>query len=194
MKQDINKSAENKFVFDNFVSLVIIFFGLFVFNLSIPVNHIQRNDTKSSVLSETDSSVNELTFYYDSSGQRIAKINPLGENVYYVGPNLEIVILPDGTHYWRKNYYFNGKLIAVRTSLNESGEIVPIPTSTMTPIPTLTITTPTPTPTLTSTPVLQSCTDYGGYCIRSTTNCTGTIKRDICGNTNYVCCIPSNMY
>lgn len=193
-----NKSElQGKFSFVNFLCLSILFFGLYIINSSvIPASNPVKENLQ--VLSETDTSGNQVTFYYDSSGQRVAKINPEGENIYYIGPNIEVVVKTDGTYYWRKNYYFNGKLIAVRTNLNESGEFVPVPISTMTPTPTPSVpiltSTPTLTPTLTPTPLLQSCTDYGGYCISSTTGCTGTIKKGICGSSKYICCIPSNNY
>ena len=57
---------------------------------------------------------NTVDFLYDGSGQRIYKGESGGEHTYYISPNLEIIVKPDGSYSYRKNYYFNGKLTAVR--------------------------------------------------------------------------------
>src|SRR3989344_1646020 len=68
----------------------------------------------------TPSSVN---FLYDGGGQRIYKGESGGEHTYYVSPDLEIVVNPDGTTSWRKNYYFNGKQVAVRDNSTGSEQL-----------------------------------------------------------------------
>ncbi|KKQ97611.1 MAG: NHL/RHS/YD repeat protein [Candidatus Woesebacteria bacterium GW2011_GWB1_39_12] len=70
----------------------------------------------ASIVAEVNAQApaNSVNFLYDGSGQRIAKIEAGGEHTYYISPNLEIVVKPDGTYSFRKNYYFNGKQVAVR--------------------------------------------------------------------------------
>jgi YD repeat-containing protein len=70
------------------------------------------------------SQTGDATFYYGAGGQRIAKIISGGLNTYYVSPELEIIISSDGKTSWRKNYYFAGKLAAVR----EGGDVIIPPT------------------------------------------------------------------
>ena len=66
---------------------------------------------------------NTVDFLYDGSGQRIYKGESGGEHTYYVSPNLEIVVKPDGSYSYRKNYYFNGKLTAVRNNSTGSEQV-----------------------------------------------------------------------
>lgn len=55
-----------------------------------------------------------VEFYYDAGGQRVAKIDNSGDHVYYISPELEVVIKTDGSKVWRRNYYFAGRIVAVR--------------------------------------------------------------------------------
>ncbi|HBC72255.1 MAG: hypothetical protein UX91_C0008G0003 [Candidatus Amesbacteria bacterium GW2011_GWB1_47_19] len=89
------------------------------------------------------------SFYYDASGQRLAKLVTSGPATLYFSPYLELTSQPGNSLGWRKNYYFVGKLVAVR----DSGTSAPAPSST--PIRTPTpgpSRTPTPGPTRTPTP------------------------------------------
>ena len=139
---------KNKRNFENYLCLFIIFLGLAVINLNLSLLAKQRN-SRGLVLASTTPGTNEIQFYYTSDGQRIAKLNPLVGNTYYVSPNLEIVYNKDGTFFWRKNYYFNGKLVAVKTTepaitpptitpaiSRAPNPIVPSPTSMAMPLPT----------------------------------------------------------
>src|SRR3989344_2032210 len=68
--------------------------------------------TPISVNAQTSS--NTVDFLYDGSGQRIYKGGSGEEHTYYISPDLEIIVKPDGTYSYRKNYSFSGKLVAVR--------------------------------------------------------------------------------
>jgi len=57
---------------------------------------------------------NTVDFLYDGSGQRIYKGVNGGEHTYYVSPGIEVEISPQGSVTYRKNYYFSGKLVAVK--------------------------------------------------------------------------------
>ncbi len=124
----------------------------------------------------------EVFFYYDAAGQRIAKVVSGGRSTYYITPELEVVILPDQKVYWRKNYYFSGKLIAVREGpdpiplLNEqpgpsatpsatpaadpTADPSASPESTPSAAPTPTPDIPTPTPTFNMADLVEAITAY----------------------------------
>jgi len=72
--------------------------------------------TVSSTPTPVDSDQNTIRFYYTADGQRIAKIDPSTANTYYISPDLEIVVKKDGSVFWRKNYFVDGKLVSVRTN------------------------------------------------------------------------------
>ena len=68
----------------------------------------------------------ETTFLYNASGQRIARMEKVGnefERVYYISPNLEITVRSDRNE-WRKNYNFSGKTVAVREKIGTGTESV----------------------------------------------------------------------
>lgn len=132
--------------FVDFLCLVAIFLFLVQFNTGM------IGSKKPSVL-QASTGTNQVRFYYDAGGQRVAKLNPLGNNTYYISPNVEVVYNKDGTVSWRKNYYFNGKAVAVRngtSSTSPSNQPTSTPTVTLTPTPR--VSSPTSIPTSTSTP------------------------------------------
>ncbi len=63
---------------------------------------------------QSQSGTNQVDFFYDASGARILKNDASGEKVYYVSPELEIIVNSDGSTKWRRYYYFAGKPVAVR--------------------------------------------------------------------------------
>ncbi|OGM28687.1 hypothetical protein A3D01_00010 [Candidatus Woesebacteria bacterium RIFCSPHIGHO2_02_FULL_39_13] len=67
--------------------------------------------------------INTVDFFYDGSGQRIYKGVNGGEHTYYISPGVEVVIASDGTTSWRKNYYFSGKLVAVKDNSQGSERV-----------------------------------------------------------------------
>ncbi|KKQ97614.1 MAG: NHL/RHS/YD repeat protein [Candidatus Woesebacteria bacterium GW2011_GWB1_39_12] len=77
--------------------------------------------TPISVNAQTSS--NTVDFLYDGSGQRIYKGGSGEEHTYYISPDLEIIVKPDGTYSYRKNYSFSGKLVAVRDNSGGTGQV-----------------------------------------------------------------------
>ena len=69
---------------------------------------------KSAPTVSVDTGLKETKFLYSSSGARIAKLVTGGESTYYINPDIEINIPVPGTINWTQNYYFSGKLVAVR--------------------------------------------------------------------------------
>src|SRR3989344_5277454 len=59
-----------------------------------------------------------VNFLYDGGGQRIYKGVNGGEHTYYISPGIEVVVNSNGTISYRKNYYFSGKLVAVKDNSN----------------------------------------------------------------------------
>ena len=66
---------------------------------------------------------NTVDFLYDGSGQRIYKGVNGGEHTYYVSPGIEVEINPQGSVSYRKNYYFSGKLVAVKDNSRGSEQV-----------------------------------------------------------------------
>ena len=64
-----------------------------------------------------------LNFLYDGGGQRIYKGVNGGEHTYYISPGIEVEISPQGSVTYRKNYYFSGKLVAVKDNLTGSEQV-----------------------------------------------------------------------
>src|SRR3972149_151124 len=64
--------------------------------------------------SQVSADTNTVNFLYDAGGQRIYKGVNGGEHTYYVSPGIEVEISPQGSVTYRKNYYFSGKLVAVK--------------------------------------------------------------------------------
>ncbi|OGG12222.1 hypothetical protein A3J20_03400 [Candidatus Gottesmanbacteria bacterium RIFCSPLOWO2_02_FULL_42_29] len=77
-------------------------------------------DNRLIKVSPVDSRFKESKFYYDATGARIAKIITGADSTYYINPELEVVINPDTQVGWRQNYFFAGKLAAVRENLSTS--------------------------------------------------------------------------
>lgn len=61
-----------------------------------------------------------INFIYDAAGQRLAKNVEGGDHTYYLSQGVEVIIHPDNTFDWRKNYSFGGQLVAIRTSDNSA--------------------------------------------------------------------------
>src|SRR3989344_1941623 len=59
-------------------------------------------------------SSNTANFLYDGGGQRIYKGVNEGIHTYYISSGIEVEISPQGSVTYRKNYYFSGKLVAVK--------------------------------------------------------------------------------
>ena len=66
---------------------------------------------------------NTVDFLYDAGGQRIYKGVNGGEHTYYITPGVEVEISPQGSVTYRKNYYFSGKLVAVKDNLTGSEQV-----------------------------------------------------------------------
>src|SRR3989344_3019710 len=64
-----------------------------------------------------------VNFLYDGGGQRIYKGVNGGEHTYYISPGIEVEISPQGSVTYRKNYYFSGKLVAVKDNLTVSEQV-----------------------------------------------------------------------
>jgi YD repeat-containing protein len=56
----------------------------------------------------------EVSFLYNGEGQRLAKTDQDRLTTYYLSPILEIGIDENQYEFWRKNYYFGGRQVAVR--------------------------------------------------------------------------------
>jgi len=165
--KNFNKIEDDFLIFLS-SGLLVILLTVFNFNLSA-----FRSLTIGQVLQATNPAANTVRFYYDAGGQRIAKINPLVGNTYYINPSLEVVISPTGAISWRRNYSAGGKVLAVKTNI-ASAQTTPAPltrpqapaignpAATSTPVPTLvptgnpysnlTLPTTTPLPTLAQSP------------------------------------------
>lgn len=117
----VSEKEDGFFLTTLFCSLIIILSVVNIANIQF------KRHIKGKVLQASTTQTKEVRFFYDAGGQRIGKIDPMGENTYYVSPDLEVVVSKDGKVSWRKNYYFGGKAAAVRTS-----EVLPsaIPTPT----------------------------------------------------------------
>lgn len=87
--------------------------------------YLYDKDNRLTKITPVDPSFKETTFYYDARGSRIAKIVKGVDSTYYINPELEIIIKTDGKVDWRQNYFFAGKLVAVR----DNSSTVPTPTS-----------------------------------------------------------------
>jgi len=66
---------------------------------------------------------NTVDFLYDAGGQRIYKGVNGGEHTYYITPGVEVEISPQGSVTYRKNYYFSGKLVAVKDNSRGSEQV-----------------------------------------------------------------------
>ena len=102
------------------MSMIFITFVTLYSYYSVQYNSLKRQyNTSIRVLgSETvlqaQSGMNQVDFLYDASGARILKNDTSGDKTYYISPELEVIVSPDGTTKWRRYYYFAGKLVAVR--------------------------------------------------------------------------------
>ena len=127
----------SKVAFDFKLIFSLSAFLLFLFNtnLVVPFNYSRSikllPDTQQpKVLSSQSSQVLQaqvaggVNFLYDGGGQRIYKGVNGGEHTYYISPGVEVVFASDGTTSWRKNYYFSGKLVAVKDNSNGGMEQV----------------------------------------------------------------------
>src|SRR3989337_3892993 len=68
-------------------------------------------------------SSNTANFLYDGGGQRIYKGVNEGIHTYYISAGIEVEINPQGSVTYRKNYYFSGKLVAVKDNLSGTEEV-----------------------------------------------------------------------
>ena len=73
--------------------------------------------------SQVSADTNTVNFLYDAGGQRIYKGVNGGEHTYYVSPGIEVEISPQGSVTYRKNYYFSGKLVAVKDNSGGSEQV-----------------------------------------------------------------------
>ncbi|KKR11730.1 hypothetical protein A2962_05170 [Candidatus Woesebacteria bacterium RIFCSPLOWO2_01_FULL_39_61] len=68
-------------------------------------------------------SSNTANFLYDGGGQRIYKGVNEGIHTYYISSGIEVEISPQGSVTYRKNYYFSGKLVAVKDNSQGSERV-----------------------------------------------------------------------
>ena len=88
-------------------------------------SYLYDKDNRLAKITPIDPSFKETTFYYDAGGSRIAKLVKGEDSTYYINPELEIILKADGKVDWRQNYFFAGKLVAVR----DNSSAAPTPTS-----------------------------------------------------------------
>src|SRR3990170_399723 len=74
-------------------------------------------------VNEVKADTNTVDFLYDGSGQRIYKGVGGGEHTYYISPGVEVTINPSGQVTYRKNYYFSGKLVAVKDNSSSTEQV-----------------------------------------------------------------------
>lgn len=109
---------------EDFNFIVVLCCGVIALAGSIVFGGRWNSIAGGKVLQASNVSTNEVRFYYDAGGKRIGKIDPSGDNIYYISPDLEIIVSKEGRVDWRRNYFFNGRAVAVRNS-----KVVPTPTS-----------------------------------------------------------------
>ena len=83
--------------------------------------HIYDNSDRLSQVNMTEGATS--SFLYNSLGARLMKKTAGEDAVYYLSPNLEVIIKQDGSFGWRRNYFLGGKLVAVRESLQAAPDV-----------------------------------------------------------------------
>src|SRR3989337_4517027 len=123
--------SETAFDFKLIFSLSAFLLFLFNTNLVVPFNYsrsikllpdTQQPKVLSSQVLQAQVA-GSVDFLYDGGGQRIYKGVNGGEHTYYVSPGIEVEINPQGSVTYRKNYYFSGKLVAVKDNSSSTEQV-----------------------------------------------------------------------